>query len=471
MLDKLYNKTIYLASLPLIAAFFFSWLSFIAFIPFLYFLEKRPIKSTIFTFLPFLAFIYSGIYKSTHVYYGLNAIFALLLVIGLSIYHLFYLASSAYVFKKIKSNLLIFPILFVAFEVLKNKALYGLPLGNLNIFTYNLPFFIKDASIFGSMFVDLKILYLNLALLYLLKKEFKKSAVLAGAIFLSILIPTTKPISFKHISISLVQGNIPQDEKWENNLLSRNLNIYLSLSKGLKSDVVFWPESAYPYLFSKIYSKKIENLIHSNSFSLIFGAVIKDKEKYYNSVVLYSKNQLNYYNKQKLVPFAEFMPFSAILKMENYNLTEGKKNVIFKTKGVNIGPMVCYEENYPSISRLYKTSGIDILTVFTNDAWFDKTPTFYLFPRSDIYRAVENKTMLIRIANTGLSFIVAPDGKILNQLPTDKIGVLTTQLNIPLYTKTVYDRFGWLFDYLIVLFATFLPFYRRYKSQKQTQPH
>ncbi|WP_025209714.1 apolipoprotein N-acyltransferase [Hippea sp. KM1] len=469
MSDRLYNRLIYFISLPLIAAFFFSWLSFIGLVPYLYFFKKNPIKSTIAAFLPFVVFIYSGIYKSTHVYYGLNSAIAVLLVLGLSIYHLLYLIASAYTFKKLKVSLWLFPPIFVAFEVLKNKALYGLPLGNLNILTYNMPIFLKDASIFGCMFIDLKILYINMAILYALKKNLKPSLIIASIIALTLFIPIGKPKTSKHISISLIQGNIPQNEKWEVDLLSRNLDIYLSMSDQLKSDIVFWPESAYPYLFSKQYSKRVKELLYSNDFTLIFGAVRKKQNNYYNSVVMYSKDKIAYYNKQKLVPFAEFIPLLGMLNMgDDYSLTEGKRNVIFKTKGISIGPMVCYEENFPSISKSYKKLNAEMLAVFTNDAWFDKTPTFYLFPRSDIYRAIENKTTLIRVANTGLSFIVSPSGKIIRRLMPDKRGILTAELNIPIYEKTIYDRFGWIFDYLIVLFITFLPFYRRYTLRRRT---
>ncbi|WP_155825438.1 apolipoprotein N-acyltransferase [Hippea alviniae] len=465
---KLSAKYLLLFSILPIASYHLSILSLIAFVPIFLLLEegKSHIYIAIYMFV-FYLYIYSGIYKSTHTYYGLFFLLSIGLVVALALYQAFYILIGTWVFKKSNLPLEFYPIFFVAFEFLKDKLFYGMPLGNLNILTYNLTSFIQDASLFGSLFVDLKILLINLAVFLFLKKEPKKATI--------ILLLTLIPLAFVHdkkqysktATLTIVQGNIPQNQKWEEKYLKRNLNIYTHLSNQLKSDYVLWPESAYPYLFSKSYSPSIKRLVQSNKFTLIFGAIREKNGKYYNSVISYSKQKIEIYDKQKLVPFAEFIPLGNLLGFKDESLSKGKSNVIFKEK-LKIAPMVCYEENFESIARRYKTKGAELLAVFTNDAWFDKTPTFYLFPRSDIYRAIENRMWLVRAANTGISFIVNPEGKIKAEIKPDKREILTTKLKIAVYKKTIYDRFGWLFGWVMLFASILLSFYKTYKARQRT---
>jgi len=463
---RLYSKALPFLSIPLILSYYFSWLSFVTLIPLLFFFEnKQYIKPTIFTFLPFLIFIYSGIYKSTHTYYGLFFAISLILVLLLSLYHLSYLLLGSWIFKKSNLPLPFFAFFFVSSEFLKDKLLYGMPLGNLSILTYNLPLFIKDASIFGSLYIDFKIIIVNLVLYYVLKKNIKTALILFLPIILINLIPHQKPINQFKTSIDIVQGNIPQNQKWEEKYLERNLKRYVNLSNGLKADVVVWPESAYPYLFDPRTSVSIKNLIDNNTFALLFGALTKKNDNYYNSVVFYTKNRIDYYFKRKLVPFAEFIPFAKLLGLEEYNFSRGKRGMIFEYKGLKVAPLICYEENFAYLSKQYKLSGANLIVVFTNDAWFDKTPTFSLFPRSDIYRSIENHVWLVRSANTGISFIVNPEGKIFKTIKPDTTGVLKANINLTVYKSTFYDKFGWLFGYVVTGVSILLLFYRRHKSQ------
>ncbi len=468
MSARLYSKALPFLSIPLILAYYFSWLSFVALIPLFFFFEnKHYIKPVIFTFLPFLIFIYSGIYKGTHVYYGLFFVFSAGLVLLLSLYHLSYLLLGSWTFKKSNLPLPFFALFFVSSEFLKNKLLYGVPLGNLSILTYNLPFFIKDASIFGSLYIDYKIIIVNLTLYYVIRKKIKTASILIFSILIINLIPYLphkKPIKQFKTSMDIVQGDIPQNQKWEGQYLERNLDKYLNLSNGLQSNIVIWPESAYPYLFDPRTSVSIKNLIDNNTFALLFGALTKQNNNYYNSVVFYKKKHIEFYNKRQLVPFAEFIPLAKFLGLEEYNFSRGKRGMIFKYKNLKIAPLICYEENFAYLSRQYKLSGANLIAVFTNDAWFDKTPTFNLFPRSDVYRSIENRIWLARSANTGISFIVSPNGVIFKTIKPDTIGVLKAKINLTVYKPTFYDKFGWLFGYVIAAVSILLLFCRKRKS-------
>jgi len=467
MSERKYSKLLPFLSIPFILSYYIPWLSFLAFLPiFFYFEKKQFLKPVIFSFFPYLLFIFSGIYKSTHIFYGLFFLISLALVLLLAIYQTGYILVATQIYRLSKLPLPFFAITFVALELLKNKLFYGMPIGNLNILTYNLPYFIKDAALFGSLYIDLKIILINVALFYLLKRKLLQTVLILAPLIAVNMIPLSKPTHSANISLDIVQGNIPQQDKWKENLLYKNLEKYISLSKPLKAGLVVWPESAYPYIFDPKASVNIKKLVNGSSFALVFGALTKENNNYYNSVVFYTKKTIQYYHKRELVPFAEFVPFSNLLHLSDYNFARGKKGVVFKYKHFKIAPLICYEENFERLSRQYKKSGANLIVVLTNDAWFDKTPTFTLFPRSDVYRALENRIWLARSANTGLSFIVNPDGKIVFSIKPDITAVLKARFNLTTYPETFYDRFGWLFGYFLLALTILLPFCRKCKNQK-----
>ncbi len=455
-------------------SFYFSYLSSLAFLPFLFFLQKNEktnaLKLAFFTFFPFVAFLYSGIFKSLYIYYGLNIFLAFILYIALVSYHFLYLYMPVLLYKKLKLNLLFLPFLFAVFEYFKSAVFYGLPLGNLNLLVYNLPIFIKSASYFGSYFVTLELIFVNVAL-YLIIKNRKTGYIILLFMSVFLFLPYSKTIDSVQKTISIVQGGIPQNEKWDERYLSRNLNIYIDATKDLKSDIAFWPESAYPYLFTEK-NNSIVSFVRHKHFGLIAGVVRSVNNDYFNSVVFVTDKNIAYYNKQKLVPFAEFIPLRHIIgnvltsNIDPGDFTEGKGNIIFYYKGLRIGAMVCYEEAFEGISREYKNMGANLLSVLTNDAWFDKTPTFYLLHRSSVFRAVENSIWLVRAANTGITEIISPTGAVYASLRENTEGTLTKSITINVTKPTFFDRFGYLFPYLLIVFISLLIFCRIYSLRR-----
>ncbi len=395
---------------------------------------------------------------------------AFTLYLLLVFYQFIYLYLPVYINKKLQLGIFFLPFLFTVFEYLKSVLFYGLPLGNFNILVWNIPVFIKSASYFSSYFVSFELILVNIAMYFVIKKNVKSLPILAF-IILVLLIPYQKPYKYFLKTISIVQGGIPQNEKWESKFLSRNLNIYINATKTLKSDVVFWPESAYPYIFDK--GNNLLSEFGKNKQSLVVGVVREVKNKYYNSVVFINREHINYYNKQMLVPFAEFMPFRAVMEkllpqnMDPGDFSRGNKDVIFQDKNLKIGPMICYEESFSFISRHYKDKGANMLAVLTNDAWFSDTPTFYMLSRNAVFRAVENSIWLVRVANNGISEIISPKGDIIAQLPPYKECVLTKKLKLTDTRRTTFDKFGYVFPLILIVFVSLSILYKKYKHRRQ----
>jgi apolipoprotein N-acyltransferase len=455
---KLSNSLFYFSSIIFIISFYCSFFAFIAFLPFLYFLDrKRAFELSFFSFFPFLAFIYIGIFKSLYVYYGLNIFLALILYLTIVFYHFIYIYIPVLLYKKSKMSIWTIPILITAFEYIKSTILYGMPIGNFYLLVYDIIPFIKPASYFGAYFITLSLILANTAIFLSIKKE--KSAYIVIILLVSIMfVPYPQTINSFSKKISIVQGSIPQQEKWDVDLLDRNLHIYLNLSKNLTSDIVFWPESAYPYIFEEG-KNSLEKLADNSPFALVTGVVRKTDNNYFNSIALISKNGIFYYNKQKLVPFAEFIPLRNIIgafipkEFDPGDFTKGLDGVILKYNNLRIGPMVCYEEAFSGISRRYKTKNANILAILTNDAWFNKTPTFYMLHRSSIFRAVENSIWLIRAANTGISEVITPKGKIFAKLKPNERKILNVNLHITETKKTFFDSYGHYFGIFLVIFS------------------
>ena len=468
---KLSDRFFYFSSILFILSFYCSHLSFAAFLGFLFFYDKKPaLKLTFFSFFPFVAFLYSGIFKSLFIYYGLNFFISLILFLILVSYHFVYIFLAVYINKKLKLGIIFLPFLFITFEFIKSNLFYGLPLGNFNLLVWNIPIFIKSASYFGPYFVGLELIFANIALYMLLKKDMKFILPLVFVV-LFLFLPTNNPKYSFTKTISIVQGGIPQNEKWESKFLNRNLNIYIRATKNLKSDVVFWPESAYPYIFEKSNNPLI-GFMKNKKFGLISGVVREKKTQYFNSVVFIKGKKLQFYNKQILVPFAEFLPLRSVIgnlvpkDMDPGDFSRGKRNVIFNDGRLKIGPMICYEEAFSSISRKYKNEGANLLAVLTNDAWFSKTPTFYLLGRNAVFRAVENAVWVVRVANNGISEIIAPNGKIIARLKAYKKDVLTKKVKITASDKTPFDKGGYLFPIVLIAFVSLSIFYRKYTIRK-----
>ncbi len=465
-LERLSDRAYLLSPIFLIASFYLPLLALLAFVPLFFSIEsKDSLKLSAVAFFPFLLFIYSGVFKSLYVYYGLVLPIAVLLYFALMAYHFIYLFLPVFLYRKLGFSIYLFPILFTASEVLKDKLFYGFPVGDISMLIYNVPFLIKPASYLGSSFITLEVLFINAVIYGLLKRKMASVFILI-IVGVFLLLPSHRQRIDGYREIAIVQGNIPQSQKWDDRYLQRNLQIYISETRKIKGDVVFWPESAYPYLFTRFENPLFDLAKH---FALVVGVIRKKDDRYYNSVAMIHDSRIIFYNKQKLVPFAEFIPLRSIIGrfipgvFDPGDFSRGKGDVLFKYRGLKIGPMICYEEAFEEISRKYKWMGANLLAVLTNDAWFDGTPTFFMLNRNAVYRAVENGIWLVRVANTGVSEVINPDGRIVAKLPVDKRLTLRFRLPLDNSSSTIYDRFGYVFSYLIVVVAIFLIFYRAYK--------
>ena len=261
------------------------------------------------------------------------------------------------------------------------------------------------------------------------------------------------------IKVSLIQGNISQDVKWNERFRERVIAIYDRLTlQGAKSrpDLIVWPEAATPYYFgiSSKETKALKNLIAKARSPLLFGSPYYEQKDsgvtMFNSAYLVDSEgkTKDRYDKVHLVPFGEFVPMQSILffvkKMVQGigNFGRGDHQTLFRLGDVPFGTSICYEIIFPDLVRRPVKSGARFLVNITNDAWFGESAASKQHFAMAALRAVENRVPIIRSANTGISGVVDSTGRMREQTGLFKEAVVNTTIVPSSGQLTIYARNG-----------------------------
>lgn len=232
-------------------------------------------------------------------------------------------------------------------------------------------------------------------------------------------------------TVSLIQTNISQHDKWRPELLSSSLRLYTDMSEKEwhKSDLVIWPEAAIAtqYRHARSILNKMDATASQQQSALITGIpyqsidVSTGTSNIHNSVVGVGHSE-GIYHKQRLVPFGEFIPFENIVGqlMAFFELPlssmqpGGSDQQPLRIHDWHALPLICYEIVYPTLTAR-AASVSDVLITVSNDAWFGASlgPVQHL--QMAQMRALENGRYLLRSTGTGISAIINPRGKIVNQ--------------------------------------------------------
>ena len=258
------------------------------------------------------------------------------------------------------------------------------------------------------------------------------------------------------LRVAAVQGNIQQEDKWNPALRERILDKYLALTNRAADEgarLVLWPEAATPFVFqTDPLAERIRSLARERGIHLLLGTTDiawEDELRYYNAAVLVDPQgeTAGMYHKQHLVPFGEYVPMSDLLSfvsplVENVGgFSAGDAPVTLMMDDQPIGTAVCYEIIYPGLVRGFVTGGSRLLTTVTNDAWYGRTAAPYQHFQQASMRAIEQGRFLVRAANTGISGVIDPYGRVVAQTALFEDAVLTADVKL-LDDVTPYTRYG-----------------------------
>jgi apolipoprotein N-acyltransferase len=277
------------------------------------------------------------------------------------------------------------------------------------------------------------------------------------------------------IKVAVLQGNIAQDEKWQDNPATRDaiVNRYLEMTReaiGRGAKFVLWPESAtpLPYEQDPTHGEAIRRLAREGKITLLIGSDQVEpvspptpgkptQLRYYNAAYLIQPSGATaaVYRKIHLVPFGEFVPFKRILFFVGplvdavSDFTPGTEPLTLPVEGHRVSTAICYEVIYGSLIRTFVQRGSELLTTITNDAWYGRSSAAYQHWQQASLRAVEEGRYLARAANTGISGFVDPYGRILEQSNMFESAVLADDIRF-LTDRTVYNRIGDLVGWLSI---------------------
>ena len=287
------------------------------------------------------------------------------------------------------------------------------------------------------------------------------------------------------LKVALIQGNIEQNMKWDesyqSDVFDAHVNLTMQASRE-KPDLIVWPESATPFYFQadrNFRPKMIELAKNSGSF-ILFGTPgyeIKD-----NGIVSYNRAYLlsregdvvGKYDKIHLVPFGEYVPLRKILffidKMVEGvgEYQSGEEYTIFEIRNPKseiqnfFGTLICFEVIFPDLVRRFVKNGAEFLVNITNDGWYGKTAASSQHIAMVAFRAVENRVPVVRAANTGISGIIEPTGKIAKETDIFVTTYVTGEINTGLLQKTFYTQYGDVFAYICSMATIFLVMLSRY---------
>ncbi len=293
------------------------------------------------------------------------------------------------------------------------------------------------------------------------------------------------------IGVSVVQGNIPQEEKWDAKIKSIIFEKYkrLTLMAAMeKPDLIVWPETSFPgYLEDEVMmAAHLRALVRQSRTHVLVGAPTQgDLEKglrFYNSAMLFAPNgeELARYSKVHLVPFGEYVPFEPILGVIRHfvsigRFSPGTEQTIFSIVNKNqkirvaakFGVLICYEDIFPGLVRRLCLDGADFLVNITNDAWFGKSSAPYQHAQASVFRAIENRVPVIRSTNTGLSCFISAEGRVTSSVKKDGQEIMVsgqqTQNIVLRKGRPFFTRFGDLFFWLLTALILFA-FKERHKN-------
>ncbi|MFZ2170293.1 MAG: apolipoprotein N-acyltransferase [Methylococcaceae bacterium] len=269
------------------------------------------------------------------------------------------------------------------------------------------------------------------------------------------------------VRVTLIQGNITQDQKW---LPENRLNTLLLYKKMTEqhwdSDVIVWPETSIPAYLSEVnewFLLPLSETARQHHSDLIVSLPVhgNSEDEKFNAVMTLGK-ETRMYRKNHLLPFGEYMPWQPMsgfilntlaIKLGNFK-SGGIAQPLLKAGGYPFITSICYEDAFGSEAIRGLPDAAYLVNV-TNDGWFGNSIEPHQHLQIARMRAIETGRFLLRSTNTGATAIVAPDGKIISQAPLFKATTLNGTIT-PMAGMTPYARLGdtpIIYSMLILLFV------------------
>jgi apolipoprotein N-acyltransferase len=383
-------------------------------------------------------------------------------------------------------RLLWVPSAWVAMEFLRSHLLSGFGWNLLGYSQTPALTAIQLADVTGVWGVSFVIVMVNVAMAqYLTERNVRRAVptvlmavgvVLASWLYGRFRLAQAEPA--ERVRVAVVQGNVPQEEKWDEAFQEAILERYERLTRQAAHhapQLIVWPETSVPAVlgFDRNVTARVAQLAQSASTPLLVGAAMvrlsDDLPRLTNSAALLDQDGaiVARYDKLRLVPFGEFVPFETVIPRLRELLppigdfVPGDEYTVFQLPVTNyqlpaFSVLICFEDIFLDLARQFVRRGARMLVTITNDAWFGKSAAAYQHAQASTLRAVELRVPMVRAANTGWSGCIDAKGRwraSVRDADADELfveGTETCDLAIG-DTDTLYRRWGDWFAWLCVL--------------------
>jgi apolipoprotein N-acyltransferase len=377
------------------------------------------------------------------------------------------LATSHFVRRGGAAALFIAPAAWVATEFCRGFLFSGfpwVPLGNSQVEVLSVA---QLASALGVYGLSGLVAFVNAAVAYALLRSGRPRMAAIGAVVLVVagtgvwgafriadgsLLREGEPIR-----VGLVQGNIAQIDKWNPREARRIFTTYVAMTRDVVrrgAQYVLWPESATPFLFEEDDAGEaaVRDLAREVGVPILFGSdqiVRDDNPRMYNAAFQLTPDghTAAIYRKIHLVPFGEFIPLQSSLSFLSPIVASlaafapGDGIVLLPVGSHLVSTAICYEVVFPSLMRQAVESGSELLTTITNDGWYGESSAPYQHFALASMRAIEQGRYLARAANTGISGVVDPYGRVVQRSAIFEQVGLVEEVRF-LKSRTLYSRAG-----------------------------
>lgn len=404
--------------------------------------------------------------------------------------------------KSVIPGIILYPSIWLSMEYIRSSGILGFPWLDLAYTQHrNFPL-IQLASITGQSGLSLLIVFVNSVLHSMISNQkdlFSRKVLIllisVSAVYISIhswgkhRIETQDRIADTISHVLLIQGNLSPAEKWASGNRNEKISLFCSETRQAvrkakeKTDLVIWPETAVPaYLLDeRRYRRKVLALSAELDLPILAGTLVMDPDNrstHYNGLALFlpDGNIGACYKKIKLVPFGEMIPFEdripLLTKIElgQGSYSPGSEFVIFDDGNSSFGGVICFESLFSSHFRKIVNNGAQFMVVVTNDAWFGKSTAPYHHMAISSFRAIENGVSIARCANTGISCIIDPWGRIFHASGIFTKAIVEGEIlcNRDFCGKTVYSKFGNILQPAALFITVLFVFFAQWNSKTES---
>ena len=310
--------------------------------------------------------------------------------------------------------------------------------------------------------------------------SFLAAGILAGSVVYGKTV-LSRPVEGEELKISLVQANIPADMKWDKKHADFILTTYEELTRqaaGDLPDLIAWPETATPGAIgiNRKIARRVRSIVSGVNVPVLFGSAQRRKFEeegermvaYTNAAFLLTpgrgKKSRQTYDKVHLLPFGEYLPARDLFPWEAIGVPKitgykaGNSFTVFRLGSYSFSAPICWETIFAHITRKFVQNGAQFIINITNAADFGRSAAPYQVLAMNVFRAVENRLYVARAANTGISCIIDPRGRIVDRVQDGNgedifVGGYLTGRIIPLNSQTFYSRHGDVFAWLCSVIA------------------